>query len=112
MLSPLVGRGDHELVDDHLTDVREVAELRLPAHQRVARDRVAVLEAQRRVLRQHGVVHHEARLVVAQVVERLVLHLVGLVDEHAVPLAERAAPGVLPGQPHGGALEHEAPEGE
>ena len=37
--------GHDELVDHDLRGVGEVAELRLPAHQRVGRDRVAVLEA-------------------------------------------------------------------
>ena len=75
----------------------------------VAHDRVAVLEAERGVLREHGVVHHERRLVVGQVVERLVLVLVELVDEHAVTLAERAAPRVLTREAHRGALEHQRP---
>ena len=45
-----------------------------------------------------------------EVVERLVLVLVELVDEHAVALAERAAPRVLAREPHRGALEHERAE--
>ena len=47
-LLPLVFAGDDELVDDDLGAVDEVAELRLPADERVAvGDRVAVLEADR-----------------------------------------------------------------
>src|SRR3712207_8411703 len=59
-LAPLGLPGADELVDDHLRAVDEVAELRLPQHQglRVGH-RVAVLEAQRRVLRQQRVVDEE-----------------------------------------------------
>jgi hypothetical protein len=46
-LPPLRQAGDDELVDDHLRAVDEVAELRLPEHERLGRrDGVAVLEAQ------------------------------------------------------------------
>ena len=48
-LPPLVLGGDEELVDDDLRAVHEVAELRLPHHERVlVHDRVAVLEARGR----------------------------------------------------------------
>ena len=67
-LAPLLlGRGD-ELVDDGLGAVGEVAELRLPQHERVgALDRVAVLEAHRGVLAEQRVVDPELRLVVGEV---------------------------------------------
>ena len=78
----------------------------------VRRDRVAVFEPERRVLREHGVVEHERRLVVGQVCKRHVLGFGALVDEHAVTLAERAAAGVLTGQPHGSAVQHQGPEGQ
>ena len=59
-LAPLVLGGDEELVDDDLGAVDEVAELRLPDHQRLlVGDRVAVLEAERGVLRQQRVVDPE-----------------------------------------------------
>ena len=46
-LAPLGQAGDDELVDDHLRRVDEVAELRLPQHERLRRlHRVAVLEAE------------------------------------------------------------------
>ena len=52
-----------ELVDDDLRAVGEVAELRLPQHQRLRIvARVAVLEAQHRGLRQHRVVDLERGL--------------------------------------------------
>ena len=70
-LAPLLlGRRD-ELVDDGLRAVGEVAELGLPQHERVgALDRVAVLEAHRRVLAEQRVVDPELRLVVGEVRER------------------------------------------
>src|SRR5438105_6729644 len=51
-----------ELVDHDLRAISEVAELRLPANQRVGRvGAVAVLESQRRILRQRAVVQLEGR---------------------------------------------------
>ena len=60
-LAPLrLGAGE-ELVDDHLRAVHEVAELRLPQHERaVLGHRVAVLEAQHRGLGEERVVDLEA----------------------------------------------------
>ena len=71
LLAPLLlGRRD-ELVDDGLGAVGEVAELRLPQHERVgALDRVAVLEGHRGVLAEQRVVDPELGLVVAEVRER------------------------------------------
>ena len=52
-LTPLRAPGDEELVDHDLGAVDEVAELRLPEDERVrSRDRVAVLESERGVLRE------------------------------------------------------------
>src|SRR5437588_3094000 len=61
-LAPLGEAGGDELVDDDLGAVDEVAELRLPADERLrSRDRIAVLEADRRVLRERRVVDLERR---------------------------------------------------
>ena len=66
-LAPLREARDEELVDDDLRAVHEVAELRLPEHERLRRaDRVAVLEAERRVLGQRRVVDLERRLASAR----------------------------------------------
>ena len=63
-----------ELVDDHLRAVREVAELRLPEHERRrVGEAVAVLEAEHRGLGELAVVDLEARLRLGEVVERRVL---------------------------------------
>ena len=52
---------DQELVDDDLGAVEEVAELRLPHHERaVLGHRVAELEAHHRRFREQAVVHLEA----------------------------------------------------
>ena len=64
VLAPLGLAGGDVLVDDRLGAVDEVAELRLPQHQRVrVGDRVAVLEAERGELRQRRVVDQEPLLV-------------------------------------------------
>ena len=95
----------------HLRAVGEVAELRLPQGQRVRLgQRIAVLEAEHRLLRQHRVDHLVARPAFGEVVERRVAVLVLLVDQHRVALRERAALGVLAGQPHRMAFEQQRAE--
>ena len=50
-LAPLREAGDDELVDDDLSAVDEIPELRLPEHERLGGgDRVSVFEPQARVL--------------------------------------------------------------
>ena len=59
-LTPFRTSGDDELIDDDLCAVDEVPELRLPEDERVGRrDRVAVLEGERRELRKRRVVDLE-----------------------------------------------------
>ena len=107
-LVPLVlGRHD-ELVDDGGGAVPEVAELRLPDHERVlGDDRVAVLEPEGGVLGQQRVVDPELALLGAEVGQRRVLVAVGVVDEHRVAVAEGAPAGVLAGDADVGALEEQ-----
>ena len=72
-LPPLRAAGDEELVDHDLGAVDEVAELRLPEDERVRRgDRVAVLEPERRVLRERRVVDLERRVRRREVLDRRV----------------------------------------
>ena len=60
-LAPLLLRAGQELVDDDLRAVQEVAELRLPHHERaMLGHRVAELEAHHRRFREQAVVHLEA----------------------------------------------------
>ena len=68
---PLVfGRGD-ELIDDHLRIVREVAELRLPEHERLrVVAAVAVLEPEDRRFGQRRVVNLERRAISRRLRER------------------------------------------
>ena len=76
------------------------------------RDRVPVLEAERGVLREHGVVDHERRLIVGQVGER---HVLGSLSWSTSTLwrwlnvPRRVS---WPGEAHRGALEHERAERE
>ena len=83
-----------------------------PTHASGSDDRVAVLEAERGVLGEHGVVEHHRRLRRVDVAERAVLGLGVGVDEHAVALAERAPARVLAGEPHRRALERQRAERE
>ena len=112
-LAPLLlGRGD-ELVDDRLRAVDEVPELGLPQHQRVGSlDRVAVLEAEGGVLAEQGVVDPELGLVLAQVEQRRPLVAGLAVVQDGVPLHERAAARVLPGEPDRHALHEQRAERE
>src|SRR6266545_2665238 len=104
--APFVLTGRQELVDDHLRAVGEVPELRLPKDERLRIvAAVAVLEAQRRRLRQGRVVDRETRLALLDVSQRVVLPAGLGVDQDGVPLVERAAPAVLPAQADRDALD-------
>ena len=60
---PLPLASGDELVEDNLRAIGEVAELRLPERQRIRLgQRIAVLEAEHRLFRQHRVDDFEARL--------------------------------------------------
>ena len=73
-LPPLRFRRRNELVDHDLRAVGEIAELRLPHHQRQRiRHAVAELEPQHRVLAERAVIHVEARLVRRDVLQRHIL---------------------------------------
>ena len=98
-LAPLGQRRDDELVDDHLRGVDEVAELRLPQHERLRRlHRVAVLEAEAGDLRQRRVVQLHRRERARQVLDRRdPLAGLGVVQDE-VALGERAALDVLAGE--------------
>ena len=104
---PLAG-GD-ELVDDDLRAVGEVAELRLPQHQRVRLgEAVAIFEAEHGLLGQHGVDHLELRLLFGDVLERGVFLLVLLIHQHRMTLGEGAALGILARQPDADSPRREA----
>ena len=91
-----LARGD-ELVDDHLRAVGEVAELRLPQHQRARiGERKAKFEAEYAKLGKRRVADLEAAAV--DVAERNELLAGLLVDPDGVAVAEGAAPAVLAGQ--------------
>ena len=112
-LPPLREPGGDELVDDDLRAVDEVAELRLPEDERLGRRRrVAVLEADARVLRQRRVVDLEGRTGVVEVLQRRVRRARVHVVEDVVPVRERAALGVLAGEPDRDPLDEERGERE
>src|SRR5260370_14186571 len=96
---PLALARRDELVEYDLRAVGEIAELRLPHRERIGLgERIAVLEAQHRLLRQHRVDDLVAPLAVVDVIERRVAVLVFLVDQHRMTLRERAALGILTGE--------------
>src|SRR5580704_5576074 len=102
-----------ELVEHHLGAVGEIAELRLPQSERIGLgERIAVLEAEHGFFREHGIDHLVAPLAVAEMIERRVAVLVLLVDQHRMALRERAAFGILAGQPHPVTLLQQRAEGE
>ena len=99
-LAPLREPGDDELVDHDLRAVDEVAELRLPEHERLRRgDRVPVLEAEAGELRERRVRDLERRGGAVQVLHRHVRRARVQVVEDEVAVREGAALGVLPGEP-------------
>ena len=112
-LAPLGQAGDDELVDDDLGAVDEVAELRLPEHERLRRLlRVAVLEAHARDLAERRVVQLEGGLRARQVLDRR-QRVAGLgVVQDEVALGERAALDVLAGEADRHALGEQRGEGE
>ena len=110
---PLGFAGADELVDDGLRDVDEVAELRLPQHQRLGIvAAVTVFEAQDAGFGERRVVNFAARLALRNVFQRDVFVFVFNVDEHGVALVKGAAAGVLAAQANWDALFHQAGEGE
>ena len=99
LVAPLRAAAHDELVDDHLGDVDEVAELRLPQHERVgSRCRVAVFEAEAASLCQRRIAHLEAGAGRFDVLERRVLRAIDGVVQDGVAMGERAALRVLPRQ--------------
>ena len=110
---PFAFAGRDELVEQHLRAVGEIAELGFPHGQRVGLgERIAVLEAEHRLLRQHRVDDLEARLAVAEMIERRVALLGFLIEQHRMALREGAALAVLAGEPHPVAFEQQRAEGE
>ena len=93
-----LARGD-ELVDDDLRAVHEVAELPFPDDERRrVGGRVAVLEAEHRLLGQRRIDDAEPHLVLGDARERNVGLAGRLVVQHRMAMEERAARRVLAGQ--------------
>ena len=112
-LPPLGQPGDDELVHHDLGAVHEVAELRLPQDEGVGHGhRVAVLEPEAGVLAQGGVVDLEAGLGAIEVLHRGPGRIGLGIHQDLVALAERAAHGVLAGEPDRDAVAEQGGEGE
>ncbi len=108
---PLRFAGGDELVDDDLGAVGEIAELRLPQHQRVGGvQREAPLEAQHCRLGEQAVDQFQRRLVRRQRAQRREALAGAGVIQGGVPLAERAAPAVLAGKADRRPFQQQRPE--
>ena len=100
ILSPLRVIAHDELVDDRLRYVHEIAELRLPHHERIRRRHaIAVLETEHRDLGQRRVLDLEAARRPRHVLQRRVRLVVLVIVQHRLPVRERPALDVLPGEP-------------
>ena len=110
---PFVFAGAQELIDDHLRAVDEISELRFPQNQRfriVAAE--AVFESDASRFGERRVVNLAKRLLAREMRERQVVVLGFRIDQHGVPLIERAALRVLPGKTNGRAFEHQRTKGQ
>src|SRR5581483_2147851 len=104
---PLCLAGGNELVDDALGAIGEIAELRLPQHQRLrVGQRIAVFEPEHAELRKRAIANFKAGTV--HLAERNIFLAILLVDPHRVPLAEGASPTVLARQTHAVAFGEQA----
>jgi len=71
------------LVENHLSAIREIPELRLPQRKRIGLgERVAIFESEHRLFREHRVDHLELRLGFAKIIEGHVAIFGLLVDQH------------------------------
>ena len=93
---PLAFARRDELVDQDLRRVAEIAELRLPEHERFGiGQRNAVFKPQNRHLGERAVMHFEARLVVADILQRDVFIFIILVVPDRMAVRKCAAPHIL-----------------
>lgn len=91
-----------ELIDDALSGIVEVAELRLPNDQSIGiRHRVSQFESKHAVLRQGTVANRVGSLIRVKVAERPVRRFVdSLMVQDMMPVGECTSLDVLTGQPH------------
>ena len=98
---PLVFARRDELVDDDLRPVREITELSFPQHERfgiIAAE--SVFESHHARFGKRRIVNFAERRFLDQRRERYNLLLRFHIDQRRMALIERAAPAVLPRQPH------------
>src|SRR5690625_861511 len=102
---------NQELIDDDHGTVDEVTELGFPADQRVrVRDRIAVLEAHRRVLGEQRIVDPELALIWTEMAERCVFGPRVVIGENSMSLRKRSAARILARDADRRALEKEGTE--
>src|SRR5215831_16901949 len=98
---PLGFARDHKLINDRLRNIREIAELCLPEHERFGKiAAITIFESQHTGFRQSRVVDSAMRLPFGYMFEGNVLLLSLNVEKNGVSLVERAPAAILPAKPH------------
>src|SRR5882724_1717878 len=102
LLIPLLLSGRDELIDNHLSDVYEIAKLGFPQCQSLRRSHaVTVFKTQHTLFGERTVEYFHSRLIGAELSQRNP-RLIGLcVKQRHMPLAESTATAVLTGQTDG-----------
>src|SRR5262245_61440706 len=94
--SPLVFSCGNELVDNHLSSVPEIAELRLPQYKPVGRiETVSVFKTKHARFRHRSVVNVGRRLIRGEIAIREVLPAIFGIMQNGMPVAEGPAFGIL-----------------
>src|SRR5208283_6128890 len=102
---PFRFRTHNKLVDDYLSAIHKITELRLPKAQHVGKiERIPIVEPQNGRLRQHAVVDTESGLLLRQICERYESLTGYTIVKNAVPLTESPTPAILSGQANRGSL--------
>src|SRR5439155_22509736 len=97
-----------ELIDDHLRGVAKVAELRFPKDQALgAIETVAILETEYGGFGQRAVENLHRRLLRREILQRAIAAATRIIVQDRMPLAERAAGGVLAAQSNAMSFERE-----
>ena len=94
--APLVFRTRYELIDDHLTSVREIAKLRLPHDESVRTiQAVPVIESKHPGFGKRAVEDVDRRLFLGQMTEREVRLSIFVIVQDRVAVAESASAAIL-----------------
>src|ERR1700733_12288973 len=110
-LAPFRLGGGDELIDDDLRAVREIAELRFPKGQGMGvGNAIAVFKTEHAEFAERAIVNLERRLIFIHELQRDVAMAILEIVKGKMPLAERAAAGILTAQTHRHLLENQTAE--